>query len=288
MITLSPRGLSLFCEETLTTRARVPEDRLMTGRTDWIALAIGNSRLHWGRFRGPRLESVLDTPHLTVPLSIENLGQIIPDLLTESPNRVLPLRIASVVPRQTELCAGYPGARVLALGDIPLEDLYPTLGIDRALAVLGAGERYGFPCLAIDAGTALTFTGVDAGRRLVGGAILPGLGLQFRSLGERTANLPDLVLPGELPPLWGKNTRPSIESGIIHTILAGIERFIEDWWKRYPDSPIVLSGGDAERLQGYGRAGEGPALGKLKLDRTLIFQGILAVSAPIFEGDPIL
>lgn len=287
MITLSHRGFSLFCEEILTTRARVHDNTLMTFLDDWIALAIGNSRLHWGRFRGSRLESVLDTPHLTVPLSIENLPEIIPDLLTEVTSREPPLRIASVVPRQTELCAGYPGARVITLADIPLEDLYPTLGIDRALTVLGAGERYGFPCLAIDAGTALTFTGVDAGRRLVGGAILPGLGLQFRSLGERTANLPDLELPGELPPLWAKNTREAIESGIIHTTLAGIERFIEDWWKRYPDSSIVLSGGDADRLERYGLAGGGRALGRSRSDRTLVFQGILSVSGDFFEGDPV-
>ncbi|MEG3437820.1 pantothenate kinase [Pannus brasiliensis CCIBt3594] len=271
----------------MTTRAGVPENTLMTFLDDWLALAIGNSRLHWGRFRGDRLESVLDTPHLTVPLSLDNLPEIVPDLLTKNASRVLPLRIASVVPRQTELCAGYPGARVITLAEIPLEDLYPTLGIDRALAVLGAGERYGFPCLVIDAGTALTFTGVDAGRRLMGGAILPGLGLQFRSLGERTANLPYLELPGELPPLWARNTREAIESGIIHTLRAGMERFIEDWWKRYPDSSIVLSGGDADRLERYWRAGEGRAIGKLRLDRTLIFQGILSVSVPFFKRDPI-
>jgi len=44
----------------------------------------------------------------------------------------------------------------------------------RALAVLGAGKKYGFPCLVIDAGTALTFTGVDRDKKLVGGAIDPG------------------------------------------------------------------------------------------------------------------
>jgi len=63
-----------------------------------------------------------------------------------------------VVPNQRELWANYGNLRIITLKDIPLLDLYPTFGIDRALAVLGAGKKYGFPCLVIDAGTALTFT----------------------------------------------------------------------------------------------------------------------------------
>ena len=40
--------------------------------------------------------------------------------------------------------------------------MYPTLGIDRALALYSAGSTFRFPVLVIDAGTALRFTGADS------------------------------------------------------------------------------------------------------------------------------
>ena len=72
----------------------------------------------------------------------------------------------------------------IGLEDIPLEGLYPSLGVDRALALWGAGATWGFPCLVIDGGTALTLTGGNGDGFLVGGAILPGLRLQLQSLGR--------------------------------------------------------------------------------------------------------
>ena len=87
--------------------------------------------------------------------------------------------LASVVPSQTALWQIYPNVHIINLDQIPLQGVYPTLGIDRALALWGAGKTWGFPMLVIDAGTAMTFTGADANQCLVGGAILPGLGLQF-------------------------------------------------------------------------------------------------------------
>ena len=94
---------------------------------------------------------------------------------------------------------------------------------------MGAGETYGYPVLVIDGGTALTITGIDANRRLIGGAILPGLRLQLRSLSVGTAALPEIILPQQLPPRWSNNTPDSIASGILYTVSAGISDFIQDW-----------------------------------------------------------
>jgi type III pantothenate kinase len=48
--------------------------------------------------------------------------------------------MASVVPRQTALWQNYPGVQVITLDSLPLQDVYPTLGIDRALALWGLGK----------------------------------------------------------------------------------------------------------------------------------------------------
>jgi type III pantothenate kinase len=71
---------------------------------------------------------------------------------------MLPLYLASVVPSQTALWQTYPDVHIITLDQVPLQGVYPTLGIDRALALWGAGETWGWPMLVIDAGTALTLT----------------------------------------------------------------------------------------------------------------------------------
>jgi type III pantothenate kinase len=125
------------------------------------------------------------------------------------------------------------------------------LGIDRALALWGAGEIYGFPVLVIDGGTALTFTGADASGRLVGGAILSGLRSQLRSLATNTAALPEVELPTQMPPRWALNTPEAIKSGTIYTLIAGIQDFVTAWREEFPDSKVVITGGDRSYLLHY-------------------------------------
>lgn len=244
-----------------------------------IALAIGNSRLHWGLFTGKTLEKTWDTEHLkadavsrlseaqkveylvqTVKRSIEEISS--QNLLClpatpafSSPHTLslipLPLVLASVVPQQTAIWQSYPDIRIITLDQLPIGGLYPTLGIDRALALLGAGNQLGWPVLLIDAGTALTFTGADVNRYLVGGAILPGLGLQLSSLGQKTAALPSISLPENLPHRWATDTAGAIQSGVVYAAVAGVRDFIEDWGCLFPNSKIALTGGDRTLLLQY-------------------------------------
>lgn len=244
-----------------------------------IALAIGNSRLHWGLFAGKTLEKTWDTQHLntdtvsplseqekaeylvqTVMRSIEeassqNLLSLPATPAFSSPHTLslvpLPLILASVVTKQTAIWQTYPDVRILTLDQLAIGGLYPTLGIDRALAVLGAGNQLGWPVLLIDAGTALTFTGADVNRYLVGGAILPGLGLQLSSLGKKTAALPLISLPQNLPHRWAKDTAGAIQSGVVYATVAGVRDFIEDWRCLFPDSKIAVTGGDRTMLIKY-------------------------------------
>ncbi|HEY9729030.1 MAG TPA: pantothenate kinase [Chroococcales cyanobacterium] len=229
----------------------------------WLALMIGNSRLHWAWFVDGTLDRAWDTSHLSAA-AVERLSQrlasgILPEgilpphvaSVASDTSKPLPVYMASVVPEQTTLWQGYPPAKTITLADVPLVGLYPTLGVDRALALLGAGETLGYPVLVIDAGTALTFTGADSQQRLIGGAILPGLRLQFQSLARNTAALPAIQLPSQLPSRWATKTPAAIESGVIYTVLAGMRDFIEDWCCQFPDSQIALTGGDSHLLLAY-------------------------------------
>lgn len=264
--------------------------------SSWLALMIGNSRLHWAWFIGEKLYLCWDTQHLPTSVvqqlaksqtlnefPIEFLPpQLIRDINSEEhSSRLLPLAsrllflsLASVVPSQTALWQDL-NVHEITLDQVPLQGMYPTLGIDRALALWGAGETWGWPMLVIDAGTALTLTGADANRCLIGGAILPGLGLQFQSLSQKTANLPLIDTKNvAIPPRWALNTQDAISSGVIYTIIAGIRDFIEAWWQEFPDSYITLTGGDRTLLLTYLQAQFPNITAKVIPDPNLIFWGM--------------
>lgn len=262
----------------------------MTDSSIWLALMIGNSRLHWALFIEEKLYLSWDTQHL--PASVvqqlakcQTLNDLLreimaPKLITkigiqESSSRLVVLSLASVVPNQTALWQAYSNVHEITLALVPLQGIYPTLGIDRALALWGAGETWGWPMLVIDAGTALTLTGADANRCLIGGAILPGLGLQFQSLRQKTANLP-LIDTKEvaIPSRWALNTQDAISSGVIYTIIAGIRDFIEAWWQKFPDSYITLTGGDRALLLTYLQVQFPNIAAKVIPDPNLIFWGM--------------
>lgn len=233
----------------------------------WTALVIGNSRLHWAEFSGDRLQKIWDTPHI-------NQEQ------TEFwQNREL--WIASVVPSQNQFWQAHPRAHFISLEQVPLQGLYPTLGIDRALALWGAIQTVGSPVLVIDSGTALTFTGVDRDR-LIGGAILPGLKLQFQALSQGTAALPALhssfaILNSPFPHRWALTTEAAIASGILHTVVAGLHSFIHNWRQTYPTSAVVLTGGDSDRLYGYLQALHPNIASSVEVNLQLAFKGIQAL-----------
>ncbi|MBW4666377.1 MAG: pantothenate kinase [Cyanomargarita calcarea GSE-NOS-MK-12-04C] len=233
----------------------------------FLALMIGNSRLHWGRFEGKTLYRTWNSDYL----SLDELSSVI-----SSPPP--PLLLASVVPSQTEIWQTYPNVRIITLNQIPLGGMYPAFGIDRALALLGAGSNWGFPMLVIDAGTALTFTGANANHNLVGGAILPGLGLQITTLAQKTGQLPliDTVNLGSvsLPSRFALNTEEAIQSGVIYTLIAGIKDFIETWCQSFPDSHIAITGGDAKLILNYLQSHYPEIARKLNIEPNLIFWGM--------------
>lgn len=256
---------------------------------NWLALSIGNSRLHWAWFQGEICKQVWHSPHLDQSageklMNAWNRGELWcegiesdgpPEFKPIAPNP--PLWIASVVPQQLERWQSYQRLNMISLEDLPLLGLYPTLGIDRALALVGAARESGWPVLVVDAGTALTLTGADPEGRLVGGAILPGFGLQLQSLSEKTAALPPVTFPTSLPPRWALTTPEAIASGVIYGIGSGVRDFIDDWKKRFPTSAVVITGGGGEILRRYLQE-NAPEMAKQAIAiPDLIFAGICCI-----------
>jgi type III pantothenate kinase len=250
---------------------------------------IGNSRLHWAWFLNSTLRQTWDISHLPPPAiaslltqtsnySFESIPDEARDLLPLTLHSKLPLWIASVVPSQTALWQVYPQSRVLDLGQVPIQGLYPSLGIDRALALWGAAKTLGFPVLVIDAGTALTFTAMDEQAQFLGGAIVAGFQTQLRSLAQNTAALPSVdSRSAVLPCRWAMNTPDSIRSGIIYTLLASIRDYSEAWLERFSGGAIALTGGDRDMLFQHLQTQFPDLATQIIVDPNLIFWGMQAV-----------
>ncbi len=276
-------------------------DRLTPDPTqDWLGLAIGNSRLHWAWFQGERLRLTWDTPHFDAAtiqwliLRQFNFDRSLNLDRDQLPTQPLPrwqqppaLWIASVVPPQTPYWQQYRQSRTLTLADVPLQfqgqpihKTYPTLGLDRALTLWGALQTTPGPALVIDAGTALTITGADQQQCFGGGAIMPGVRSLFQTLKQSTANLP-LLDPSQhtntLGDRWATNTPNAIQSGIIHMLVAGLQSFIQDWQQRYPNSLILITGGDAALISAWLSAHAPATMAQMQTHPQLIFSGIEAV-----------
>jgi type III pantothenate kinase len=242
-----------------------PADQAMFAPDTWFALMIGNSRLHWAQFIGRTLRQTWDTPHL-------------PDSSDLPQNVSVPLWVASVVPSQTALWTAHPCVHWLTLEQIPIKNLYATLGIDRALALWGAMRAIGFPVLVIDAGTALTFTAADSQGQFMGGAILPGLQMQLEAMNQRTANLPTLehshLAALLLPPRWAVNTVEAMQAGVVYGLLSVLRYYIETWLKQFPQGAIALTGGDSLLLQHYLKQQSAEIGDRIILSPRLVFMGM--------------
>ncbi len=124
-----------------------------------------------------------------------------------------------------------------------------TLGLDRIANAVAAHKL--FPkenVLSIQTGSCLVFDFIDRHAHFHGGAISPGLSMRFNALHHFTRRLP-LPEKNEIPPLIGKSTQHSIQSGVINGIIHEINETIRQYLQYYPDLQVILSGGDSDYLQ---------------------------------------
>ncbi len=309
----------------------------------WLALVIGNTRLHWGYFHQGRFCGDWHTPHLTADIAIRlqrsgfhseawqsetaGIGALTLSELSALPTEALPslsnLWIASVVPTQSALWLRdqksarasaqlsaqlvepsarsvepfaqlvEPSAQLVERSHIPLSNLYPTLGIDRAINLLGAGKLAGWPTLVIDAGTAITLTaGVD--QSVYGGAILPGMRLQGEALAQKTAVLGDFVpvvpVAGSqssniaLPNRWAVDTEGAIASGLVYSVTATLVDYLSTWWQQFPAGTAFLTGGDALLIQQYLQQRTPEISSRVRVNHNLMFYGMNAYRLGLIAG----
>jgi type III pantothenate kinase len=101
------------------------------------------------------------------------------------------------------------------------------LGTDRLANAAGAYNLYGEPVAVVDFGTATSITVVGKKSELIGGSILPGIGLMNDALFQGTSDLEKAVLEAGGTAL-GKDTAGAIRSGILFGTAGAVERILDE------------------------------------------------------------
>ena len=211
-----------------------------------LAIDIGNTRVKAAVFEGDKLIELFVFDKKIIISQIRKIIKKHPISLGIMSN------VGSVsAKKMAQLKKSFDFMVVSASLKVPFTNLYKTpktLGVDRIALVAGAVKQ--FPnknVLIIDAGTCITFDFIDSKASYLGGAISPGINMRYKALNKFTANLP-LITTLQLDDFIGKNTEESIISGVLNGVKNEINGIIEDYYLKYLDLTVVLTGGDTNFL----------------------------------------
>lgn len=125
---------------------------------------------------------------------------------------------------------------------------YPSprqIGADRLANAAGAVAYYGYPCIVVDFGTAVTFDVIGPERTYLGGAIAPGLASMGDYLARNTALLP-AIEPHEPKHVIGTSTVEAMHSGAVYGYRGMVKEILAKLEEEMGKRPtVVATGGDA-------------------------------------------
>lgn len=214
----------------------------------------------------------------TADLSVETLAAALGEICFNA------VAVASVVPEKATWLAGYFSGysfhNISARSPLGFGLAVPapeSIGADRLANAAALTSKYGSPSIAIDFGTAVTFSVLSSSGNFMGGAIAPGMAAMTGYLGKRTAQLPTVELSDPASAI-GSTTEEAILSGAVIGHRGMVREILREIIAVCGGKPIVVAtGGGAE----FGAKGI-PAIDAIDTDLTL--EGIRLISAEVFAG----
>lgn len=122
------------------------------------------------------------------------------------------------------------------------------VGADRIVNAVAGIDKYGYPIIIVDFGTATTFCAINARGEYLGGAIAPGISISTEALFARAAKLPrvELTKPASI---IGKNTINAMHSGIFYGFVGQVDEIAKRMKKELGENTkIVATGGLANLI----------------------------------------
>ena len=244
-----------------------------------LALDVGNTNVTIGVYDGEELLFVsrmaTDSARMEDQYAIELLDIL--GLHKVDREAITGAVLSSVVPKLTEYISAAVkrifGFRPLVVSYESLEGLkisirHPeTTGPDLIAGYVAAKELYGCPCIVIDMGTATTITVVDKEGALLGGGIVPGVGISLDALTSRAALLSSISLDTPAHVI-GRDTVECLQSGMVYGTASMLDGFCDRIEEElgYP-CRVVATGGLAGQVVRCCRR-------KVELSDTLLLDGL--------------
>jgi type III pantothenate kinase len=218
-----------------------------------LTIDIGNSTATLGIFEGEKLIS-----KLTIPSNLDQSEEeVFLTITSELRNEISAIIISSVV---KELDNFYRNLSEKHFGIEPvfvdhtfdlgfLIKYFPPsgCGVDRLVAAFAATQKYKYPCIVCDFGTATTIDVVNSKNEYLGGIITPGMKTLADSLFEKTSKLPKVEI---LKPksVIGDYTVGSIQSGIYFGYIGLVDGIIKRMFDELGEKPKVIATGGFSKL----------------------------------------
>ncbi len=133
---------------------------------------------------------------------------------------------------------------------MPLATEHPErVGIDRVCAAAAAFDVLKKSCVVASFGTAVTIDCVNDEGVFMGGAILPGLFLQAKSLHEGTDALPQIAIEPSTR-VFGDTTEEAIRIGVVNGVVGALREIVERYATELGSWPqLVVTGGGADLIR---------------------------------------
>ena len=244
-----------------------------------LALDVGNTNVTIGVYDGEELLFVsrmaTDSARMEDQYAIELLDIL--GLHKVDREAITGAVLSSVVPKLTEYISAAVkrifGFRPLVVSYESLEGLkisirHPeTTGPDLIAGYVAAKELYGCPCIVIDMGTATTITVIDKEGALLGGGIVPGVGISLDALTSRAALLSSISLDTPAHVI-GRDTVECLQSGMVYGTASMLDGFCDRIEEElgYP-CRVVATGGLAGQVVRCCRR-------RVELSDTLLLDGL--------------
>ncbi len=230
-----------------------------------LAIDIGNTNILFGIFDGDSIvfqaRLSTDSTRTSEQYALELKG--ICELKNISLENISGAIISSVVPDVTNHVRNavkfLTGVDALLVGPgikngLKIKIDNPAqLGADFVACAVGAVEKFQYPCLIVDLGTATKISIIDEYGSFIGCIITAGVGISLAALSKSASLLPKINIDLENCPVYGKNTVNSMQAGIIHgtaSMLDGMCDRIEDALG-YKVRNVIVTGGLSRTISTY-------------------------------------